>query len=94
MPRFTEQDGVIFCESHLDGQVVGDITVKGATQNTLLTELKRDMANQARTMGGNAIMNFNYGQRADRGANIFKWDTERLYGSGTVVRLSERPSED
>ncbi len=49
------------------------------------------MAAEAKRLGGNGVMDFRYSQKADRGANLFKWDTERLNLTGTLVVLSVEP---
>ena len=95
MVHFTEVNGVIFCEQNLPGEVVGPISIKAPSQNSTLAELKVEMANRAKAMGGDAIVNFKYGQKADKGMSLFnpfKWDTERQTGSGDVVKLQERPT--
>ena len=89
--RFTTQDGIIFCESVLEGRIIGEIIEKAPTQNTTLLDLKKKMSIKARALGGNAIINFTYSQKADRGRNLFKFDTERLIGTGTVIEMSNPP---
>jgi hypothetical protein len=39
--RFTTQDGVVFCESALEGEKIQEIKEMGATQNTTLLEVKK-----------------------------------------------------
>lgn len=90
-PFFTEVDGVVFCEENLQGRVIGPIQEYGATQNTLLSDVKKLMAAKARTMGGNAVINFKYVQKADRGLHLLKWDRERLNCSGVVIVLDQHP---
>ncbi|CAB4690462.1 unannotated protein [freshwater metagenome] len=65
--------------------------MKAPTQNTNLAETKKLMAAEAKRLGGNGVMDFRYSQKADRGANLFKWDTERLNLSGTLIILSTEP---
>jgi hypothetical protein len=84
-------DGVYFAEGDLEGTVIGPISVKAPTQNSNLTECKKLMAAEALRLGGNGIADFRYSQKADRGANLFKWDTERLNLSGTLMKLSVLP---
>jgi len=84
-------DGVYFSEGTLEGKQLGPILVKAPTQNTNLAETKKLMAAEAKRLGGNGVMDFRYTQKADRGANLFKWDTERLNLTGTVVLLSVEP---
>ena len=94
MLRFTESDGVLFTESSMDLQVLGKLSVTAPTQNTLLSDLKLEMAKRAKAMGGNGIINFTYNQKADKPfKNVFslKWDTERLHGTGDVVFFETDP---
>lgn len=84
-------DGVYFSEGSLEGQVIAPIVVKAPTQNTNLAETKKLMAAEAKRLGGNGVMEFRYSQKADKGANLFKWDTERLILSGSVVQLTVLP---
>lgn len=93
VPFFTEVDGVVFCESALPGQALGEIREFGSAQNTTLVDVKKVMARKARNLGGNAIINFSYVQRADKGLHLLKWDKERLNCSGTVVLLDRHPTE-
>ena len=90
-PFFTEVDGIIFCESSMEGAQIGDIKEFGASQNTTLLEVKKIMASRVRAMGGNAVINFKYVQKADKGLHLLKWDKERLNCSGTVVLLARSP---
>ncbi|MEI7420208.1 MAG: hypothetical protein WCK24_05020 [Actinomycetes bacterium] len=91
MAYITKVDGVYFSEGTLEGQVIGPIVVKAPTQNTNLAETKKLMAAEAKRLGGNGVMDFRYSQKADKGANLFKWDTERLNLTGTVVVLGVEP---
>ena len=64
------------------------------TQNSTLAEVKKILALKAIQMGGNGIMDFKYGQKADKPLkNIFsfKWDTERMKASGKVVKFEFDP---
>ena len=82
----------MFCESPLEGRPLGEIREFGSGQNSTLIEVKKVMASKARRMGGNAVINFKYTQKADRGLHLLKWDKERLNCSGLVVILDEHPS--
>jgi len=75
----------------MEGAQIGDIKEFGASQNTTLQEVKKNMASKARAMGGNAVINFKYVQKADKGLHLLKWDKERLNCSGTVVLLASSP---
>ena len=89
MSRVTQSEGIYFCEGELQGQVIGPIEVRAATQNTTLAVVKSEMAHKARAMGGDAVINYSYSQAADRGRSLFKWDSERLYLTGVVISLSQ-----
>ena len=91
MTFFTEVDGVVFSEGPLEGSNLGAIREFGSKQNTTLLEVKKAMAIKAKSMGGNAVANFNYVQKADKGLHLLKWDKERLNCSGQVVRLVNHP---
>lgn len=92
--RFTVQDDVVFCEGTLEGERIQQIKEIGATQNTTLLDVKKKMAAKAKSMGGNAIINFTYAQKADRMKNIFKFDSERLTCTGTVIHMENPPAHD
>ena len=92
-PFFTEVDGIIFCESDLEGNDLGSIREFGSGQNSTLADVKRVMASKVRKMEGNAVVNFKYVQKADRGLHLLKWDKERLNCSSTMVILNQHPSE-
>jgi hypothetical protein len=97
MVHFTEVDGVIFTESMLPAQAIQEIVLKAATQNTTLIEMKQQVAVMVRNLGGNGLINFKYGQVADKGKSLFnpfKWDTERITVTGTAVILAEKPSAE
>jgi hypothetical protein len=88
---FTEVDGVVFCENELEGNFIAEIREVGSTQNTTLADVKKQMAVKARYLGGDAIINFSYVQKADRGLHLLKWDKERINCSGKVIRLLNHP---
>ena len=92
--RFTTQDGVVFCESTLEGEKIQEIKEIGSTQNTTLLDVKKRMAAKAKSIGGNAIINFTYSQKADRMKNIFKFDSERQTCTGTVIRMENPPTQE
>jgi hypothetical protein len=94
LTRFTESQGIYFTEERIELKSLGHIEIRARGQNSLLSELKSEMAASARALGGNCIMQFTYVQKADSPLkNIFslKWDTERLVGSGEVVVLEQLP---
>lgn len=89
MAFITQSEGVYFSEGELEGTVIGPIEVRAATQNTTLAVVKSQLALKAKAMGGDAVINYKYKQAADKGANLFKWDTERIRATGTVIKLTQ-----
>jgi len=85
-------DGVFFTEGTVDGtpQFLGSVTVEISRQNSNLTDVKTQLAAQAKRMGANVIQQFKYGQKAHKWWEqvfTFKWDTESWHGSGQAVRV-------
>ncbi|NDC23705.1 MAG: hypothetical protein EBZ49_06190 [Proteobacteria bacterium] len=81
---FTE--GVVRVPSSASGRIVVEIN----RQNSNLTEVKNEMAQQAASRGANVIQNFKYGQKAHNWRDLvfsFKWDTESWHGSGDAVTV-------
>jgi hypothetical protein len=83
-------DGVFFTEGVARGgsQTGGRIEVEISRQNSNLTEVKTEMARQAKARGANVIQNFQYGQKAHQWWELiftFKWDTESWHGSGDAL---------
>jgi hypothetical protein len=66
-----------------------------SSQLKSLDDVKRIMAERARSKGGNSIVNFKYGQRAVGClASLFMRDDVSWYGSGRIAQInaSTRPS--
>jgi hypothetical protein len=94
MASFTEVDGVYFTESLVDLPIIGQIDAVAPTQNSTLIDVKKTLAQKARALGGNGIIGFKYGQKADtplKNVFSFKWDTERMRASGQVVLFASDP---
>jgi hypothetical protein len=94
MARYTEIDGVYFTEDNIELVVLGQIEAVAPTQNSTLVDVKRTLAQKAKDLGGNGVIGFVYGQKADsplRHAFGFKWDSERMRASGKVVRFETDP---
>src|ERR1035437_7956264 len=72
-------DGVFFTEGIMrGGSPIGDhIEVEISRQNSNLTEVKTEMARQAKARGANVIQNFRYGQKAHQ------WWNSSLRSNGT-----------
>lgn len=86
--------GVFFTEGvlHTPAQPCGLIQVEISRQNSNLTEVKNEMARQARAKGANVIQNFRYGQKAHKWwEQVFtlKWDTESWHGAGDAIAVHE-----
>ena len=91
-PRANWHDGVMFLEgSPLDGtEMLGHVKVEISRQNSNLFEVKAELARRVRSQGGNALVNFRYGQRPHRGLKLlaFKWDTESWFGEGEAALVA------
>lgn len=94
MARFTEVDGVFFTEDHVELSVLGQIDAIAPTQNSTLSDVKKVLAQKAKSLGGNGVIDFVYGQKADsplKNVFSFRWDTERMKASGKVVKFDGDP---
>ena len=83
-------DGVLFSDIDLPGTVIQQVTVSISRQNTLPSDLKKKMAEQVKSLGGNAVSNFEVAQSASHWtfkASIFMWDSETLCGVGNAVKI-------
>ena len=79
----TEFDGVFFTEGPIvGGAKLGDLKVESRKQNTNLDELKHQLASQVKSLGGNALENFNYVQQG----TVFSFSSTRWRATGTAVR--------
>ena len=59
-------------------------------QNATLDDVKRQLANEAKSAGANAIKNFRYGQRIMstlRALIRFQWEIEYWHGEGDAVKM-------
>jgi hypothetical protein len=87
----TVLDGVFFTESAIAGAMpLRHAHVEISRQNSNLTEVKARLAAQVSASGGDALMNFRYGQKKHPAWQLvltLKWDTESWHGEGDVVRL-------
>ncbi len=85
----TECEAVFFTEAAIPGaRVLEHISVEISRQNASLSEVKNRLAQSVRQKGGNALMNFRYGQKAHKWYEqvlTLKWDSESWYGEGDVV---------
>lgn len=89
----TVANGIFFTESAIrDAAVIKHISVEISRQNANLSEVKARLAGIARDLGGSAVMNFRYGQKAHPWWQLYalKWDTESWHGEGDVVASGKR----
>ena len=90
----TTFDGIRFVEGRPSGvRALGPIKVEiggvlRSAQLKTLDDVKRVMAQRARAAGGNAIIDFKYGQRSVGFlASIFQRDDVNWYGTGQIAIL-------
>ena len=88
----TEFDGVYFYENHPQGATVIEpvsVAIDGVFKNAQLCSLddvKAKLASICREKGGNAIVNFSYGQKsAGFFASLFSLDNVSWYGKGSIA---------
>ena len=97
MPKFTELDGVFFTEETLELQVLGQVKAQGTSQNTSLLEVKRRAAQKVKELGGNALMEHRYSQKADSVLKDIFWikrDSERVTITGSAVKVSSSTMQE
>jgi hypothetical protein len=90
----TVYDGIIFIEGdEASARILGDarcdLGFKIGAQLKSLNDVKKVLADQARRMGGNAVVNFTYGQKA-------RWlaiDDVAFRGSGQIAALPEERTD-
>ncbi len=86
----SEVDGVFFTEatSLPDTRDLGEVKAQLGGQNKDLRHLKVELARQVRTLGGNGLIGFTYGQRGNPWWGSFGIvDSEHWHGSGHAVVL-------
>jgi hypothetical protein len=96
-PFGTKTDGVFFTEAtELAGQrVVGDVSWQASGQNQDLRYVKAQLAKKVRDMGGNALVQFTYGQRGRSWFNSGGLvDSENWYGAGMAISMDLKVVDD
>lgn len=79
-------DGVWFTPNNItNSQLIKSLRVTSDRQNTLLSELKRNLANQVKAVGGNALMNYRYKQTA----TFWSFSSVRWIAEGDAVTAME-----
>lgn len=84
-------DDIFFTESTIpNGFHLKHLHVEISLQNSNLTEIKKILAKKVKALGGNALINFKYGQKKHEWWELvftFKWDTESWHGEGDAIRF-------
>ncbi len=96
LPRGTKMDGVFLTEAPalLNQQVLGPVSWEATGQNQDLRYVKAGLAKAARDLGANAIVNFEYGQKAKLGFFEGFRDNEKWFGKGVAVKVAPALVED
>ncbi len=91
----TTQDGIAFYEGTPDSYEpieavkieIGGMLISQSQLKTL-KDVKRELASRASRAGGNAIVNFQYGQKSvGFFRSILQLDDVNWYGTGTIARV-------
>jgi len=78
-------DGIFFSEGIPEGcSIIGTCRAKSNVQNTILDELRTQLAREVRDKGGNALVGFQYTQRA----NAFSWSNITWETSGRAALIA------
>lgn len=89
MAYTTIHNNILFIEgSEQSATILGQIKYKSKLFNTQLKSLeavKDQLAEKAISMGGNAVIDFNYGQKE----NCWLWDCVQWYGNGQAAIIPE-----
>lgn len=97
--HFTVQDGISFYEGMPDNcepidsvkVEIGGMLITQAQLKTL-KDVKRELAARATRAGGNAIVNFQYGQRSvGFWRSILQLDDVNWFGTGTIAIVTTAP---
>ncbi len=89
-PFGTKTDGVFFTEATEMPQqkVLGRVSWKASGQNQDLRYVKAQLAMRVRDAGGNALVQFEYGQKGRNWlGSVGLVDSENWYGSGVAVSI-------
>jgi hypothetical protein len=92
--HWSELDGVYFVEGRPGGaQAIRPITSEllgafSSSQLKTLDHVKRGMAIEVLHAGGNAVVDFKYGQRSSFWKSLFSVDDVFWHGSGTIAKIS------
>ncbi len=93
----SELDGIFFTEAaSIEGaRNLGEVKVKVGGQNKDIRAVKGELAKKVKTLSGNALVGFAYGQRGNSWLDSFGWfDSEHWYGSGRAVIAPPAGADD
>lgn len=91
---YSQFDGIYFVEGSLpDAEVIREISTSineffGQSQLKSLDDVKRKMVNAVRALGGNAIVEFKYGQKSSFWQSLLGLDDVSWYASGKIARIN------
>lgn len=87
----TTFDNIFFTEDIIiNAKIIEHLRKEISLQNSNLSEIKKLLASEAKSVGATTIMNFKYGQQKHKTWELlfsFKWDTESWYGEGDAVNI-------
>ena len=89
--------GVLFSDGELPGVQLGQVLAEISRQNALPSDIKQKLADEAKSLGANAVMNFETAQAGHHWlftASILKWDTESLFGVGMAVKIPKESMQE
>ena len=79
-------DGIWFTPTTIsNSQLIKSLKVTSDRQNTPLSELRRNLANQVKAAGGNALTNYRYKQTA----TVWSFSSVRWIAEGDAVTARE-----
>jgi hypothetical protein len=92
--HWSEFDGVIFVEGQLPcADIIGHTKCRlhgifSQVQLKNLNDVKRRLACNVKSKGGNSLMNFKYGQKSSFWTTLISVDNVNWYGEGDIARIS------
>lgn len=90
MAYTTVYENIVFIEGYNEyakviGSISSDLSFKFGAQLKNLNDVKSDLANKARSLGGNCVVDFVYGQKS----RLLAIDDVAFYGKGKAAVLPE-----
>lgn len=93
--HWSELDGVVFIEESYPGvNIISHVTCSihglfSQAQLKNLNDVKRKLAREVKSKGGNCLINFKYGQKSSFWTTLIGIDNVNWYGEGDVGRMSD-----